>query len=100
MAPILSIYPRGQLPTSDPTTDEFSHLGGIRVREDSALIRLDHRLSDRTNLYLRAIRDDSFAAAPLGNLFDTQQIRTKPQNYVVGMEHTFSPTIFNEFNSA
>ena len=96
LAPILSIYPHGQLPTSDPTTDEFSHLGVIRIREDSGLIRLDHRLSDRTTLYLRAIRDDSFSAAPSGNLFDTQQIKTKPQNYVVGMEHTFSPSIFNE----
>ena len=96
LAPILNMYPGGQLPTSDPTTDEFTHLGSIRIREDSGFFRLDHRLSDATTLYFRGIRDDSFSAAPLGNLLDTQQIKTKPQNYVVGMEHTFSPSIFNE----
>jgi carboxypeptidase family protein/TonB-dependent receptor-like protein len=103
MAPILGAYPLGQISScnfsSDPgcaDIDEFTHQGTIRIREDSGMLRLDHRWTDKTTLYLRAIRDDSFSSGPLGNLLDLQQVKTKPQNYVIGMEHTFSPSMFNE----
>ncbi len=103
LAPILEAYPTGQLSTcdfnSDPScaeADEFTHLGSIRIREDSFLVRLDHKFTDRTTFYARAIRDDSFTEAPLGNLNDRQEIKTKPANYVLALQHTFSPNVFNE----
>jgi len=105
LAPIFAAYPSGQISTcvfqNNPggtcdQIDEYTHLGSIRIREDSGLLRLDHKFNERTTLYLRAIRDDSFTTGPLGNLLDQQQIKTKPANYVLALDHTFSPNIFNE----
>src|SRR5207245_13987 len=83
MAPIVNAYPAGQVSTCTfnpgppcQDIDEYTHLGAIRIREDSGMIRLDHRFSDRTQIYLRAVYDNSFTAAPLNNLFDQQRIIT------------------------
>jgi hypothetical protein len=103
MAPIVNAYPAGQVSTCtfNPGTpcqdiDEYTHLGAIQIREDSTLFRLDHRINDRTQFYLRAVYDNSFTTAPLNNLFDLQQINTHPQNYALSLTHTFSPNLFNE----
>ena len=96
LAPIMSAYPTGQLPV-DTFTDEYTHLGSVNLHEDSGLARIDHRFTDRTFLYFRLSIDDSFAAAPLGNLLDQQQVINRPQNYVLSLQHVFSPSTFNEF---
>ena len=85
----------GQL-VVDPDTTEYTHQGSITSHEDSGLFRLDHRFSDRTFFYARLSIDDAFAQAPLNNLFDTQQVINRPQNYVLTLDHIFSPNIFNE----
>ena len=96
LAPILRLYPSGQLPVDDQTA-EFTHLGTIDLNEDSGLARIDHRFTDKTFAYFRMTIDDSFATAPLGNLLDQQRIINRPQNYVLSLQHQFSPTKFNEF---
>ena len=103
LAPIFQVYPAGQISTcafnsggNCDQIDEFTHLGGIRIREDSSMVRLDHKFSAQTTLYLRAVRDDSFTAGPFGNLLDLQEINTKPANYVLTLQHTFSPAALNE----
>ena len=96
LAPILANYPTGQL-SVDPQTDEYTHLGTISLHEDSGLARIDHRFTDATFMYFRMSIDDSFASAPLGNLLDQQLIVNRPQNYVLSLQHVFSPTVFNEF---
>ncbi len=103
MAPIVQVFPAGQVSTCTfnpgapcQDIDELTHLGAVRVREDSVLGRVDHKFSDRTQLFVRGVYDNSFTTAPLGNLFDLQQINTHPQNYVVSLTHTFSPNVFNE----
>ena len=95
MKPILDAYPIGQLPV-DPDTTEYTHQGSITSHEDSGLFRLDHRFTDHTFFYFRLAIDDAFAQAPLNNLFDTQQVINRPQNYVLTLDHIFSPNIFNE----
>jgi len=105
LTPIFAAYPAGQVSTciygNSPGVicdqiDEFTHQGSIRIREDSGLIRFDHRFNDRTTFYLRAVRDDSFTTGPLNNISDQQQIKTKPANYVLALQHSFSGNIFNE----
>jgi Carboxypeptidase regulatory-like domain/TonB dependent receptor-like, beta-barrel len=103
LAPIMAAYPAGHISTcsvnpGDPCQDidEYTHLGSINIREDSGLIRFDHRFSERTSLFIRAVRDDSFTSAPLNNLFDQQQIITHPANYIIALDHTFSANVFNE----
>ncbi len=95
MKPILDAYPLGQLAV-DAATTEYTHLGSINSHEDSGLFRLDHRFTDRTFFYARLAIDDAFAQAPLNNLFDTQEVINRPQNYVLTLDHIFSPNIFDE----
>jgi hypothetical protein len=99
LASILNSYPTGQLPVDDQTA-EFTHLGAIDLREDSGIARIDHRFNDKTFLYFRMVMDDAFATAPLGNLLDQQEVINRPQNYVLALQHVFSPTVFNEFKLA
>ena len=103
MAPIMQAFPAGQVSTCtfNPGSpcediDEYTHLGSIRIREDSTTFRLDHRFSETTQFYIRGVYDNSFTTAPLNNLFDLQQINTHPQNYAISLTHTFSPTVVNE----
>ena len=103
MAPIVHAFPAGQVSTCtfSPGTpcqdiDEQTHQGAVEIREDSVLGRIDHKFSDRTQVFFRAVYDNSFTTAPLGDLFDLQQINTHPQNYALSLTHTFSPNVFNE----
>lgn len=103
LAPIMNAYPSGQVSTctfnpGDPCQDidEFTHLGSIRIQEDSVMMRLDHRFSENTTLFVRAVRDSSFTTGPLNNLFDQQQILNHPANYIIALDHTLSPSVFNE----
>src|SRR5438105_9129477 len=106
MATIVNAFPVGdgsglcKDPTADPCVDNFVHQGGVRLNEDSFLVRLDHKFDDRNMLYARASRDISFTSAPLGNLLDTQQITTHPANYLVAWQHTFPPIFSMKLNSA
>jgi carboxypeptidase family protein/TonB-dependent receptor-like protein len=103
MAPIMQAFPAGQVSTCTfnpgppcQNIDEYTHLGAVRIREDSTTFRVDHKFSDATQFYFRGVYDNSFSAAPLNNLFDQQQINTHPQNYALSLMHTFSPNVFNE----
>jgi carboxypeptidase family protein/TonB-dependent receptor-like protein len=90
-------------PTGDPTIDpqaqcifSYIHPGSVILNEDSWTARLDHKFNDQNSVYLRATRDVSFTAAPLGNYLDTQQIITHPANYIAAWQHSFSRNVFNE----
>ncbi|MFY9530006.1 MAG: TonB-dependent receptor, partial [Candidatus Acidiferrales bacterium] len=103
MGPILAAFPVGNVilgqcnnPTTDPCTDNFVHQGASIINEDSWLVRVDHRFTDRTSLYVRASRDLSFTSAPLGNLLDLQAINVHPANYVLTVQHVFSANVVNE----
>ncbi len=68
------------------------------VHEDTWLIRLDHKVSDNTLLYGRAQRDISLVDAPNGGSLPEDKLQTinHPANYLIALEHTFSPRLFNE----
>jgi hypothetical protein len=76
--------------------DAFTHQGNTTGQEDSWLVRIDHRLSDTTTLFVRAQRDIAVADTPLGNLFDRQKNLTNPANYVVAVDQVFSSSMLNE----
>lgn len=70
------------------------------IHEDTWLLRLDHQINEKTLLYGRAQRDvalwnapASFSASVPG---DNQAIINHPANYMIALQHTFSPTVFNE----
>jgi hypothetical protein len=68
------------------------------VHEDTWLVRIDHRFNEKTLLYGRAQRDISLVDAPNGASLPGDKVQTinHPANYMVALQHTFTPYIFNE----
>lgn len=69
------------------------------VHEDTWLVRIDHQINQNTLLYGRAQRDISLVDAPNGSASlqsDKLQTINHPANYLLALEHTFRPTLFNE----
>jgi len=81
-----------------PDADQFTAPVPTIVHEDTWLVRIDHKFSDKTLLYGRAQRDISLVTAPIGGGVPADQLQTinHPANYMVALEHTFSPSLFNE----
>lgn len=96
MAPLVNAYPAGNASTSDPNVDNFFHTAHVNLHETSWFARIDHTFSDRTSLSFRATRDVASGFGPLGNLLDQQGITNNPSNWMLALDHTFSPTVFNE----
>ena len=65
------------------------------IHEDTWLVRIDHKISDKTLLYGRAQRDISLWNAPAsfsGSVpGDNQAIINHPANYMIALQHTFTP---------
>ena len=91
----------GQDPTAanyDPNADNVTAATPTTIHEDSWLVRIDHKISENTLLYGRAQRDISLVDAPNGSSLpeDKLQVINHPANYLIALEHTFSPKLFNE----
>ena len=100
LVPILDAYPEGQTATSNPDVAQFSSEGRQVVTENSAMIRLDHRFSEKTTSFLRFNIDRAVNTQPLatsGNyLADRQQLTSAPVNGGIELLHIFSPSLVNE----
>jgi hypothetical protein len=85
-------------PTFDPNADNLTAATPTTIHEDTWLIRIDHKISEKTLLYGRAQRDISLVDAPNGSGLpgDKLQVINHPASYLLALEHTFSPTLFNE----
>ena len=84
--------------TSDPRADLVTAATPTTVHEDTWLVRIDHRFNQNTLLYGRAQRDISLVDAPNGSSLPEDKIQTinHPANYLLALEHTFTPRLFNE----
>ncbi len=89
-------------PTTNPSynadADTLTAPQPTTVHEDTWLVRIDHQFSEKTLLYGRAQRDISLVNGPNGSALpgDKVQVINHPANYLVALQHTFTPTIFNE----
>jgi hypothetical protein len=68
------------------------------VHEDTWLVRIDHKISEKTLLYGRAQRDISLVNAPNGSSLPGDKLQTinHPANYLLALQHTFTTNLFNE----
>ena len=72
------------------------------IHEDTWLLRIDHNISDKTLLYGRAQRDIALWNGPAvfggsgSVLGDNQAIINHPANYMIALQHTFTPNLLNE----
>jgi hypothetical protein len=92
---------QGQDPTSqsfDPNADLVTAATPTTVHEDTWLVRIDHKINETTSLYGRAQRDISLVDAPNGSSLPGDKLQTinHPANYLLALEHTFAPNLFNE----
>src|SRR6266481_5385477 len=94
-APTLAV-PDGAFTALDSDTDQFTHATPTVIHEDTALIRIDHKFSDKTTLYGRAQRDILHSDQPISPLFDQQHIVNHPANYFLALQHVFNSNLFNE----
>ena len=84
-------------PANPDTTglDAFNSAPTTIIHEDTWLARFDYQFSKDTTLYARAQRDIASTTAPLGNALDQQGVFNHPANYIVALEHAFTPTLLN-----
>ncbi len=79
--------------------DQVTFAAPTTVHEDTWLVRIDHKISEKTLLYGRAQRDISLVDAPNGSSSlqsDKLQTINHPANYMLALQHTFRPDLFNE----
>ena len=95
LKPLLDGWPTGQKPV-DSITDQYTSAGISRVREDSGSVRLDHKFTDNTTIFVRYNIDDAFIDKPYDAVGgrDTEPIR--PSNLALQLSHVFSPRVVNE----
>jgi hypothetical protein len=91
----------GQDPTSssyDPNADLITAATPATVHEDTWLVRIDHKISEKTLLYGRAQRDISLVDSPNGSSLPGDKVQTinHPANYLLALQHTFATNLFNE----
>jgi len=91
----LSLGCSSEVPTD---IEGFTHDARTTVHEDTWLVRVDHKFSDKTTLYGRAQRDISLADAQIGVTtgLDKARVLNHPANYLLALQHAFTPSIFNE----
>lgn len=84
-------------PAKPDTTglDAFNSAPTTIIHEDTWLARFDYQFSKDTTFYARAQRDLASTTAPLGNALDQQGVFNHPANYIVALEHSFTPTLLN-----
>jgi hypothetical protein len=98
------VYPDAAFVPSQTSSDSDTFTAAVpaTVHEDTWLVRIDHKFSDKTLLYGRAQRDISLVTAPNGTGInggvpaDTLQTINHPANYLLALLHTFTPALFNE----
>jgi hypothetical protein len=101
LTPVINAYPQGQNPTSDPDVAQFVGQGMQAGREDSEMLRVDHRFSEATSLFVRTNIDQATYFLPYSPssgqyLNEQQELKSYPVNTVIALSHVFSPSVINE----
>jgi Carboxypeptidase regulatory-like domain len=79
--------------------DLFTAPAPTTVHEDTWLIRVDYKISDKTSLYGSAHRDISLVSGTNGSgslPYDLIETINHPAGYYIALQNTFSPRLLNE----
>ena len=101
LAAVIAAYPEGRLPVAGSTqVAEFIGSGRQLDHEDSAMLRVDHRISEADSVYMRFSFDAALSNVPLveggSYLNDRQQVASRPVNGELDYLHVFSPRLVND----
>lgn len=94
--PLLDAFPIGQQPSSNPDLDLAYLNGSVAMDEYYGGVRMDYYLTPKYNLTVRYFRDQGEIVSPLDVSGSRQRIYANPQNAMVSLQQTLSPTIINE----
>jgi hypothetical protein len=97
LAAIVNAFPQGQSPSStDPNAYTFTGLVPSPDNENSGIVRVDHRFTDKDSGYVRYNIDDGSATSALNALAQASTIVSRIQNFVLEESHIFDPDLLNE----
>jgi hypothetical protein len=93
---IVAGYPVGTSPTSNPQV--WNYVAGANQvdNEHSGMLRIDHRLTDKTTAFLSYSADDATYAIPTDAFECHIEDRYRLKNGVVKLLHVFSPSLLTE----
>jgi hypothetical protein len=90
--------------STNPDFDIYQLQTNVIVDENAGGMRLDYKLNDRHMMYMRYFRDQGEASQPEGITGRRTVYTAVPQNGVLALNSSFSPSVFNElkfgYNSA
>lgn len=96
LLPVLSAYPLGTSPSSNPNVWNYVAPGRQIDNEDSGMIRVDQHFSDRTTAFVRFNSDEAVEHTPTGQLTAQTEYDTKYNNGAAELMHVLTPTLVNE----
>ena len=96
LKPIIDAFPTGGTPV-DAITDEVSLVAKDTVRENAVMARFDYVWSNKTTMYARYNVDHAYIDNPTDALGTHNVIPHVPTNFVLQLQHLFSPLTINEW---
>ena len=93
---ILSAYPLGTSPTSNPNAWNYNVEANQVDNEDAGMVRLDEHFSDKTTAFVRFNMDHAANSIPSGALNVRAAANTTFRNGVVDLLHVFTPAVVND----
>ncbi|MEO8051831.1 MAG: carboxypeptidase regulatory-like domain-containing protein [Acidobacteriota bacterium] len=94
--PLLSAFPSGGIPSSDPLLNIVTVNGPGVVDENSGGIRIDYNPGDKYRFYLRYFRDQGVSSQTQNSTLSKYNQSAVPQNAVISSTQTLSATVLNE----
>ncbi len=96
---LVNAFPSGQSRVNANVT-QFVGTGKQLDHENSGMLRLDQRFTDRTTAFFRFNLDEAISNVPLGTsgqfLGDRQNVSSRPVNAAAEVLHIVSPTLMEE----
>lgn len=96
LRPVMDAYRPGTARTADPNIDELRSVGSQPWREDSGLMKVDHRFSSRTSMFVRYNVNDGVIDELRNALLETRTSMFRTQNGAIQFQHVFSPALVSE----
>jgi len=95
--PLLAAFPAGSEPTASPLFDLASATLPSSVNEHFANVRVDARINDRNNVYVRFTHDTGDAITPNDISGSATVIKTRPINAIADLTTIASSNMVNDF---
>src|SRR5262245_3136599 len=95
--PLLAAFPAGSEPTASPLFDLASATLPSSVNEHFANVRVDARINDRNNVYVRFTHDTGDATTPNDISGSATVIKTRPINAIADLTTIASSNMVNDF---